>query len=206
MIAIPLSIAFEVASGVVLAQGTTDPMEHLRACALMEREERLECLDNLSRNIAPARPAPEANNWIVSQTTSPVDYTPIVIATTLSREGSNGSSMQLSIRCRAGRTELVVTGPVLARGGDGYAISYRINDGPPAEIAAAPSYGTGVAFTGDVVRLLQSLPEEGEIAIRLVARAGAPQQAHFPLAGLRMVRERLAATCKWPPAAARPRH
>ena len=164
----------------------------------MEREERLECLDNLSRNIAPARPAPETDNWIVSETTSPVDYKPIVIATALSREGSNGSSMQLSIRCRGGRTELVVTGPALSRGGDGYTISYRINDGQPVQIAAAPPSGTGVAFTGDVVRLLQSLPEEGEVAIRLVARAGATQEAHFPLAGLRMVRERLAAACKWP--------
>jgi hypothetical protein len=39
-----------------------------------------------------------------------------------------------------------------------------------------------------------------------VARAGAAQEAHFPLAGLRMVRERLTATCKWPAAVARPRH
>jgi hypothetical protein len=204
---IPLSIAFEVASRLAFAQGAADPMADLRACSLMEREERLECLENLSRNIAPVRPVPGADNWIVSETTSPVDYTPIVTATTFSRDGSNGSSMQLSIRCRAGRTELVLAGPAFSRSREDYAISYRINDNPPVQLAAAPpSSGTGVAFTGDVVRLLQSLPEEGKISVRLVTRTGAAQQGHFLLGGLEMVREKLAAACKWPHAAAKSRN
>ena len=208
-VAIPLFVAFEVASALAFAQGTSDPVADLRACSVMEREARLECLEKLSRSIAPpARPAaPVGDNWIVSETTSPVDYTPIVTATTPSRGGSNGSSMQLSVRCRAGRTELVVAGPVFSRSRERYAISYRINDGPPVELAAAPpSSGAGVAFTGDVVRLLRSLPEEGEVAIRPVTRTGAAQEGHFLLGGLKMVRERLAATCKWPQAVAKPRN
>ena len=53
MKAIPLSVAaFGVASGIACAQGGADPMAHLRACALMARAERLECLDRLSRDIA----------------------------------------------------------------------------------------------------------------------------------------------------------
>jgi hypothetical protein len=205
MKAISLSVAFEVASRIAFAQGAADPMAGLRACSLMEREERLECLENLSRNIAPARPAPGADNWIVSETTSPVDYTPIVSATTFSRGGSN--SLQLRIHCRAGRTELVLAGPAFSRSRESYAISYRINDGPPVELAAAPpSSGAGVAFTGDVVRLLQSLPEDGEIAVRLVNRTGAAQEGHFLLGGLKMLRERLAATCKWPQATAKSRN
>jgi hypothetical protein len=182
-------------------------MAHLRACSLMEREERLECLENLSRNIAPARPAPGTDKWIVSETTSPVDYTPIVTATAFARGSPNGSSMQLSIRCRAGRTELVVTGSAFSRGREDYVISYRINDDQPVQLAAAPpSSGTGVAFTGDVVRLLQSLPEQGEVAIRLVSRAGAAQEGHFLLGGLKSARERIAAVCKWPHAVAKPRN
>jgi len=207
MKAIPLSVAFEVASRLALAQAATDPMADLRACSLMEREERLECLEALSRNIAPARPAQASDNWVVSETTSPVDYTPIVTATAFARGDSNGPLMQLSIRCRAGRTELVVAGPVVSRNREDYAVSYRINDNPPIQLAAAPpSSGTGVAFTGDVVRLLQSLPEQGEIAIRLVSRTGASQEGHFLLGGLTVVRERLAAVCKWPHAVAKPRN
>ena len=204
--AIPLSVAFEVASAVAFAQGASDPVAHLRACSLMERAERLECLEELSRSIEqPARPAPGADNWIVSETTSPVDYTPIVTATTSS---TNGSSMQLSIQCRGGRTELVVAGPAVSRSSADYAISYRINDGQPVQLAAgAPSSGTGAAFTGDVVRLLQSLPEEGDIAVRLSTRTGATQQdGNFLLGGLKMVREKVAAACKWPHIVAKPRN
>jgi hypothetical protein len=206
--AIPLSVAFNVAGAIAFAQGASDPMAQLRACSLMERAERLECLEQLSRNFAPpARPVPGDDNWVVSETTSPVDYAPIVTATTFSRGGSDGSPMQLSIRCRGGRTELAVAGPAVSRSSGDYAISYRINDDQPVQLAAGtPSFGTGAAFTGDVVRLLQSLPEEGDIAVRLSTRTGAAQDGHFFLGGLKMVREKLAAACKWPRAVARPRN
>ena len=52
MKAIPLSLAFGIASGTAFAQGAADPMAHLRACSLMEGAERLECLDKLARDIA----------------------------------------------------------------------------------------------------------------------------------------------------------
>ncbi|SHL05340.1 hypothetical protein SAMN05444159_4871 [Bradyrhizobium lablabi] len=205
--AIPLSVAFNVAGAIAFAQGASDAMSHLRACSLMERAARLECLENLSRNIAPpARPASAGDNWIVSETTSPVDYTPMVVATTLSRGGPDGSSMQLSIYCRGGRTELVLAGSAI-RSGEDHAISYRINDDQPVQLAAGPpSFGTGAAFTGDVVRLLQSLPEQGDFAVHLSTRAGAAQDGHFLLSGLKMVREKVASACKWPRVVAKPRN
>ncbi len=206
--AIPLAVAFEVASAVAFAQAGSDPVADLRACSLMERAERVECLEELSRSIAPpARPAPEVDNWIVSETTSPVDYTPIVGAKNASHGGSDGSSIQLSIHCRGGRTELVVTGPAVTRRGEEYAISYRINGDLAVQLAAgSPSFGTGAAFQGDVVRLLQSLPDEGDIAVRLSTRNGAAQDGYFSLGGLKMVRDKIAVACKWPQAVATPRH
>jgi hypothetical protein len=206
MKAILLSVALEVASRIAFAQETGDPMADLRACSLMEHAERLECLEKLSRSIAPpADPAPGSDNWIVSETTSPVDYTPIVKATAVSTGGSDGSSMNLSIHCRGGRTELVVAGPAVSRSGKDYVISYHINDGQPVQLAAgSPSFGTGAAFTGDIVRLLQSLPENGHIAVRISARGSATQDGRFSFGGLKTVREKLAAACKWPSAVARP--
>jgi hypothetical protein len=63
---------------------------------------RLECLEDLShKNAPPARAASVGDNWVVSDTTSLVDYTPIVSASTASRGGSDGSSMQVSIHCRS---------------------------------------------------------------------------------------------------------
>jgi len=208
MKAIPLSVAFEVASGIALAQGAADPMAHLRACSLMERAERLQCLDRLSRDIAaPDRAAGVGDNWIISETTSPVNYTPMVTATAFSRGGSDGSLMQLAIYCRSGRTDLVVSGPAVSGGGADYTISYSVNDGQPVQLAAgSPSFGTGVAFAGDIVRLLQSLPEDGHIAVRISPRGGAAQDGRFSLGGLKTVREKLAAACRWPNAVAGPRN
>jgi hypothetical protein len=203
--AIPFAVAITVTSGIALAQGTEDPMAQLRACSLMERAERLECLDKVSRSIAPERrQAPKTDNWIVSETTSPVDYSLIATATTFSRDGPSESAMKLSIRCRGGRTELVVAGPGISGRSDDYAISYRINDGQPLQIGAAPAFGASVAFAGDVVRLLQSLPDGGSLSVHLAPRAGPAWAGKFSLAGLETVRAKMAAACKWPHAIAKP--
>ncbi|MFH0297909.1 hypothetical protein AAFX91_11825 [Bradyrhizobium sp. 31Argb] len=203
--AFPLAVTLKMACGIAYAQGTNDPMTNLRACSVMEGPARLQCLDDLSRKIAPpGRPAPY-DNWLLSETTSPVDYSPIVTATTSARGDSDGTAMQLAIHCRKGRTELVLAGPAVSSRAEEYTIFYRINANPPVQLAAAsPSFGPGAAFRGDVVRLLQSLPEEGGIAVRLSTRSGAAQEAHFLLGGLKTVREKLAAACKWPHAVARP--
>jgi hypothetical protein len=203
----PLTVLFNAVYGIAFAQGSSESMAHLRACSQMERPARLECLETLSRNIAqPARAAAGSDNWLVSETTSPLDYSPIVAAATSSRGGSDSATMQLSIHCRAGRTELVVAGPTVSRSGD-YLISYRVNDNPPVQLPAAPpSFGTGAAFGGDVVRLLQSLPDEGEFAVRLSTRTGVASEGNFLLGGLKTVREKLATACKWPHAVARPRN
>ena len=208
MKAIALSVALGIASEIAFAQDAADPMTHLRACASMERAERLQCLDRLARDIAaPDRAAGGGDNWIVSETTSPVNYAPIVTATAFSRGGSDGSLMQLAIYCRSGRTDLVVSGPAVSGGGADYTISYSVNDGQPVQLAAgSPSFGTGVAFAGDIVRLLQSLPEDGHIAVRISPRGGAAQDGRFSLGGLKTVREKLAAACRWPNAVAGPRN
>jgi hypothetical protein len=206
-VAILLFVAFEFDSAVALAQGANDPAFHFRNCSVTEREERLECLEKLPRTIGQARSTPARDNWIVSETTSPVDYAPILTATVSSGDGSKGSAMQISVQCRGGRTELVVAGPAVSRSSADYSISYRVNDGQPVQLAAAsPSFGVGAAFTGDMVRLLQSLPEDGDLAVRLTTRNGATQEGHFVLGGLKIVRDKVAAACKWPQAVARPRN
>ncbi len=205
--AIPLSFLLELTSAVAFAQSKIDPLEQLRACSLMERSERLKCMDELSRNVSPAaRVEPAVDDWIISETTSPIDYSPIVTAKSGSRGDSDSSLMQLLIRCHRGRTELVATGPTISRRGADYAISYRINGNGPVQLAGgAPSFGLGAALQGDVVRLLKSLPEQGDFAVRLSARAGDSHEGHFSLGGLKMVRDKIALACKWPSAVPMPR-
>jgi hypothetical protein len=132
----------------------------------MERAERLECLENLSRNIAPpARAALGGDNWIISETTSPVDYSPVVVATARSRENAEGSAMELSICCRNGRTYLVLKGQTISGRADEHAISYRINGDKPVQAGVGSALFGGIALQGDVVSLLQSLPDEGELSV-----------------------------------------
>ncbi len=201
----PLAFAFAALSGVASAQGAEDPIAELRACSLMERADRLECLDKLSRTVGRAQAAPKEDNWVISETTSPVDYTPIATAVATSRDTEGGPAMSLSIRCRGGRTELAVAGAALDRRGEDYVISYRINNGQPVQLAASvPAFGAGIAFRTDAVHLLQSLPTEGELALHLSPRVGPAEEGIFSLDGLNIVRAKMAATCKWPPALAKP--
>lgn len=198
--------ALAMMGGIAPAQGEDDPMAQLRACSLIEGSERLECLDKLSRAITSAvNSAPKENRWIIGLTRSPVDFSPIATATISSREDAGGSAMQLSIRCRGGRTEIAIAGPAISGRSDEYAISYRVNAGQPVQIAAAvPLFGSGIAFKADAVALIQSLPDEGELAVHLSPRVGASQDASFLLLGLERVRARIAASCKWPHAGAKP--
>ena len=112
--------------------------------------------------------------------------------------------MQLSIRCRGGRTEIAISGAAVSSRGDDYDISYRINGGQPVQITAAPAIGAGLAFRTDAAALIQSLRGEGELAVHLSPRVGAAQDASFSLVGLERVRAKIAASCKWPLAIAKP--
>src|SRR3981081_4613719 len=85
-----VACAVGLAGAGALAQDAVDAMEKFRACSLLAPTERLDCLDKLSHDISPPpRPAASstsavaaaADNWIVSETTSPLDYTPVAIAT-----------------------------------------------------------------------------------------------------------------------------
>ena len=146
------------------------------------------------------------DGWVISETTSPVDYSPIATATTSSLDVPGGSPMRLSIRCRGGRTELTVAGPAINGPGNDYFISYRVNGGRSVQLGGvAPASGDGVAFKGDVVALLQSLPGEGELVVRVFSLSGKSVDGIFSLNGMETMRERIGATCRWPHAIAKPK-
>jgi hypothetical protein len=211
-----LPVVFVLRVALAMAQAADDPMDRLRTCATVSHAERTKCLDLLSRDIGPgaarARSASGSEgtatleNWVVSETTSPIDYSPVVVATATARGVPHGSSMKLSIVCRGGTTSMVLGGLSASPAGDGYTVSYTVDGGPPTTLAAiaAPS-GTGVALGGDVVRLLESLPPQGEIAFRIVDRHDGTLEGRYSLAGMKITRERMAVSCKWPVKSDRPR-
>ncbi len=152
-----------------------------------------------------------AENWIVSETTSPLDYAPVIIASAWSSERANSPAMQLSIQCRRGRTDLVIVSPALTGRPEDYRVSYAVNDGRPVNLVSGlAASGTGIAIREDVVRLLTGLPARGEIGFQFARPQAAPPQpalqARYDLGPLKTVLERIAGPCKWPaPAPAPPK-
>ncbi len=205
---LPLSVvALGIISPVVLAEGGSDPMSQLRACAQLEATARLQCLEKLSKDIAPPPPAvpparsPAADNWLITETTSPVDYTPIVVAIRRALAEHDSAIAQLSVHCRSGRTDLVLAGPAVVPV-DVAAISLRAGAGEPVTLAAAaPASGPGVAIRGDVVAVLRSLPEGGNLTVQIATRRGGTYEGRFSLQGLAVVRNKVSAACQWPAAA-----
>jgi hypothetical protein len=132
------------------------------------------------------------SSWIVSETRSPVDYSPVAIAS------AGTPDLQISIQCRGGRSEMVVASPRLAVRADSHAVSYRVNEGASVPIAVGPSMsGQGVALRADVSRFLLTLPERGEVTFHVTDRDGQALQAKFALAGLKALHGRMAGPCKW---------
>lgn len=188
-----------------MAQPAGDSMDRLRACASLPIAERTRCLDQLSRTLgaepAPSRPAtgPESTtapeNWVFSETTSPVDYSPVVVATATAGAPA-GSGMKLSISCRGGSTYLLLGSPAGLPAGDRYVVWYTI-DGGSAKALPALITSSGLALSGDIAGLLLSLPPQGEIGFRIVGRYDVKLEGRYSLAGLKTTRDRMAVPCKW---------
>ncbi len=142
--------------------------------------------------------APTAGKWIVSETRSPIDYSPVAIATAASSTGPDGV-LQLSIQCRGGRSEMVIRSAPLMRRAEDHVVSYAINDAPPMTVTSGlSSSGSGLALKGDVAGFLMSLPAEGAIAFRVADRQGGTLEGRYDLAGIKALVARLAGPCKWP--------
>jgi hypothetical protein len=164
--------------------------------------------------VAPDRPAravetparPRDTNWVVSETTSPVDYTPQVTAAIRLPFTVKHAPDILAIRCRAGRTELVVrTGGTwrASRAGE-VQVEYQVDDEPAVKLPWIASADRKTAiYKDDPVNLLQSLPESARLRISVLDAPDPSHDATFRLTGLDSVRERIATICKWSPVTAR---
>jgi len=56
-----------------------------------------------------------------------------------------------------------------------------------------PASGAGVAFAGDIIGLLQSLPDAGSLSVHLAPRAGTALNGIFSLGGWEAVRAKMSA-------------
>jgi hypothetical protein len=146
---------------------------------------------------------PANSNWIISETTSPVDYSPLVTATMYATPRVKDAPSTLVFRCRGLRTELRIEteGKWRASRAGEIQVDYQINDKPSIRRQwKASSDGKIGSYTDDAVGLLRSLPEGGQLKISVLDGPGPHHQATFKLVGIDMVRKKIGAVCKWPPA------
>lgn len=158
----------------------------------------------------------EAENWIISETTSPVDYSRQVSATMLSVTSSENQPMSFSMHCRQGKTEVMLGITDFARYPAGAAIAleflvlseeaignhaierrwvqYRGEERRWNEISRT----TDIALRSDAVSFLKLLPDGGRLFVRVKNRQGVSHDAEFHLAGLGPVRAKFSVACKWP--------
>ena len=187
-------------SQAVCAQ-TGNAVDRLKACSQFEGMQRLKCVDELLQEVAPDSTQSQAPNWIISETTSPVDYRPQITALTTARASSQDAPSSLAIHCRAQRTELIIsTTGSWKQAADGVVkVVYRINQEPPVEQRWRPAEtGRSFAFQGDVVRFLRSMPDSGQILVKVYAGNAPPYESTFKLIGLDPVRRKIGAACNWP--------
>ena len=158
--------------------------------------------------VSPDRPAravdspskPADTNWIVSETTSPVDYAPLTTAAIRLPFNVKDAPTTLAMRCRGRRTDLLVRTEGTwrtSRAGE-VQVDYQINEQPSVRLAwTASTDGKTASYKDDAAGFLQSLPEGGRLKISVLDGLGPSHEATFQLAGLDAVREKIAAACKW---------
>jgi hypothetical protein len=185
----------------VMCAQAGDAVDRLKACSQFEGMERLKCVDELLGEMAetPDSAPSQGPNWIISETTSPVDYKPQIAALTTAHGSSQDAPSSLAIHCRARRTELMISTGGSWKQDRAVKVVYRINEEPPVESRwKSAEIGRSLVFPGDVVRLLRSMPADGQMLVKVYAGKTPPNESTFKLAGLDPVRRKIAAACNWP--------
>lgn len=149
---------------------------------------------------------PPVTNWVVRETTSPIDYSPLITAAIHARSSEKDAPNTLTIRCRQSHVELLLRteGTWRVSRGSEVQVEYQINDQSFVRLqwAASPD-GKTAAYQDDAVGILRSLPEGARLKIDVFDGPGASHDAMFQLTGLDAVRKRIAVACKWPSAIAK---
>jgi hypothetical protein len=148
-------------------------------------------------------PMPQDPNWIVSETTSPVDYSPLITAVIHATTSVQDAPNTLTIRCIGPRTEVLLRteGTWSASRSNKVQVDYQINDQPIVRLQwMASADRRTVSYRDDAVGFFQSLPEGARLKVSVLDRTGPGHEATFQLAGLDAVRKRIAVPCQWAPA------
>jgi hypothetical protein len=148
-------------------------------------------------NAAPA-PATRGSNWVISETTSPLDYSPLIAAVIRSTSQENDAPASMIVRCRGQRAEVLVgtQGKWRVSRVREVQVDYQVDERPVVRRQWIGSEdGKTIRYNDDVLEWLRSLPDDARLKITVFDWQGPGHEAIFQLAGLDVVRKKLELAC-----------
>ena len=155
----------------------------------------------------PAGPADNSatrgSNWVISETTSPLDYSPLITAVNRSTSQEKDAPASMVVRCRGQRAEVLVgtQGTWRASHVREVQVDYQVDDRPVVRQQwMASEDGKTIRYNDDVLGWLRSLPDGAKLKITVFDWQGPGHEALFQLAGFDVVRNKLELACRPTPA------
>jgi len=148
------------------------------------------------QNERPAR----KTDWILSDTTSPVDFSPLVTAVIHATSDVKDGPNSFVVRCRSQHTEVSIRTDeawITPRGNE-LVVEYQINDQPMVRQPwIISSDGKTATYRNDPVELLRSIPEGATMKIAVTDKSNVRHETTFELTGLSSVRHKVGTSCNW---------
>jgi hypothetical protein len=157
-------------------------------------------LPDISPTTADVPVRPTGTNWVTSETTSPVDYSPLVTALIRSTSQVKDTPSTLAVRCRGQRTDLLVgtNGTWATTRGHELRVDYQVDNQPAVGMQwILSSDGKTATYKDDPVSFLQSLPDGARLKINVADRTSSSHEATFQIDGWNVIRNKIGTACNW---------
>jgi hypothetical protein len=185
-------------------------------CLKKSRDAEKECLDRVQVGptaavptatvptaappVAPAKPS--SNGWTIGETTSPVDFSPLLVAELRPvAPAPDRAPAVLTLRCRSARTEISVRAQGTwrpSRAGD-VDVALQIDGRETGHLRWLLSQdGRTASLPQDAAEIVRAW-SQSRVSIAVTDGGGSGGASIFDLSGVETVRARLAAACHWPP-------
>jgi len=183
-------------SSALRAQSILELAAGIKFCrTLSDDAQRLKCYDGIFAEKSAKTDANKplaAADWNIDQTKSPIDDSPEVSATLMADDAV------LVLRCKEHKTEAFFAKQFSFLGSDAIKVLVRIGTGAAIQTTWHPSSNGQAAFAPAPVQFIRALPDNAKLFIRTTGFEGKTADGDFSLGAVSLVREKIAAACRWP--------
>jgi Type VI secretion system VasI, EvfG, VC_A0118 len=195
---------FTIACASVAFATGAQAQEAIKRChQIKDDAERLKCYDRLDTSSSnptgkPVESKERADGgWEISDEKSPLDDSPVVLATLR----SNADKASLLMRCKDRKTEFAVTKWGFIKCGTDVRVIYRVDQEQAIEGPWNSHSSCVLAIAPSPIPFIRALTDQGKVYFRIFDHHGAAHDASFNLGKVSEVRSRVAEACNWDGAA-----